>query len=368
MAAAPTHHDVTSSTFSPASGSAVGSASGSVGAGRGRASIAPSCSPRRGDGLRCGQRLAVETVRTARAGQTVGTVEEHAARDHVLVAEDGLAVVHRRHRDPQRGRGLDDLLDLVMRHEAVDDLLPLDDVHVAAGEPREPRVVEQVGALDEHEEVLELGGGVGVEADEAVARPLDRRRLHAARRADGLGPAHAVVGEVAEHRTRDRHRLGEGQVDVLADARAAGTRGRDDHRGRAVQPAHVLGEATAGLHRVARRLAPEEQRARLRLHDEVGRDAVRQRAAGAERRDRQHHEVRVAGAHAVDVEVPGAEALDDDVGVAEQRVDVRVTRRADHRTLARAQVPEQRAALVERDVACLTRCTRGVDHRRAAPP
>jgi hypothetical protein len=60
--------------------------------------------------------------------------------------------------------------------------------------------------------------------------------------------------------------------------------------------------------------------------------------------------VRVAGAHAVDVEIPGTEALDHDVGIAEQRVDVRVTRHADHRTLARAQVAEQRAALVEGDL------------------
>ncbi len=58
----------------------------------------------------------------------------------------------------------------------------------------------------------------------------------------------------------------------------------------------------------------------------------------------------MAGAHAVDVEVPGTEALDDDVGVAEQRVDVGVTRRADHRTLAHAEVAEQRAALVDGDV------------------
>ena len=92
---------------------------------------------------------------------------------------------------------------------------------------------------------------------------------------------------------------------------------------------------------------------------------VRERAAGAERRDRQHDEVRVARAHAVDVEAPGTEALDDDVGVGEQRVDVRVTGRADHRTLARAEVAEERRRPLRRR---RCRSTDALYARSGSPP
>ncbi len=156
-----------------------------------------------------------------------------------------------------------------------------------------------------------------------------------------------MVREIAEHRSRDRHGLGEREIDVLTDAGTTRPCGRDHDGRRAVEPTDVFGEAPSGLHRVARRLAPKQHRARLGLDDEVGGGAIRQRAAGAERGDRQDDEVWVTRAHAVDVEAAGPEALDDDVGVGEQRVDVRIARLADHGALARAEVAEERRAFFE---------------------
>ena len=70
---------------------------------------------------------------------------------------------------------------------------------------------------------------------------------------------------------------------MLAHPGASRTRGRDDHRGGAVEAAHVLGEPSTGLHRLARRLAPEQERAGLRLDDEVRGGTIGERATGAER-------------------------------------------------------------------------------------
>ena len=66
-------------------------------------------------------------------------------------------VGHRRHRDPQLGGQLDDLGGRVLRRPVVDDLVPLVPVErCAGGEPGPVAVLDEVGALDQDAEVVEL--------------------------------------------------------------------------------------------------------------------------------------------------------------------------------------------------------------------
>ena len=66
-----------------------------------------------------------------------------------------------------------------------------------ASEAHSP-VVEQVGPIDQHAEVVELLTGVGVEAHVAVERRLDRRRLERPGRRDRLGPAPERIEQIGE--------------------------------------------------------------------------------------------------------------------------------------------------------------------------
>ena len=91
----------------------------------------------------------------------------------------------------------------------------------AAAERREIGVVEEIGALDHQQQTLEHVRGVGVETDPSVSRRLDRRRLEVAAHRRQRRPARHVMREVAERRRRDGIHLGDGEIEIVADARYA---------------------------------------------------------------------------------------------------------------------------------------------------
>ena len=117
------------------------------------------------------RQLTVDPPRASgHAERAARVVEQRAAGVRLLEIGDRGTVRHRRHRDPQLGGQRHDLGGRVLGRPVVDDPVPLLPVLDPVGDRRpEPRL-DEVGTLDHQQEAVELGPGVGVEADVAVGR------------------------------------------------------------------------------------------------------------------------------------------------------------------------------------------------------
>ena len=214
---------------------------------------------------------------------------------------------------------------------------------IRPGERSQLGVVDQIGALDHHQKVLELLRGDGAEADHAVGGGDDRRQFQTAGVHQGIRAHHAGRhGGQAAH--RDRHRLVGRDVDDLAAAAPGGVPGggRGDRRGeRARQP---LAEPASRLHGFVAGPAAAGDRAGKRLQDElVGDHMVIDIGAGrAERRHGDHHRRRAGVCGDVVQRPTVGQVGEHHVGAGQQRRDLGLVV-ADHRPLARGQVTEQRA-------------------------
>ncbi len=341
----PAHHAVQSRMRRPASGSSARRRAS--GAGPGARLDRPRVLAQAGRRRAGPERLVVDHVR--RPGHlevAVRMADEHAPGAQVRMLEHGAAAVDGRHRDPQQRRLLDDLLGRVRPRVRAHHAVPLVDAALAPEDGRQLLVVEHVGPLDEHEEVVELLAGVGVEADPAVERRLDRRQLaHPWRRHD-LGAALQRPHEVGVGVGGDRHALEPRHVDVLAVARQLRTA---DGRGAADRGEHggdVLGDAAGRVERLHVGQAPPGRRATLRLHGELAHRPLLEGPAAPIGRDRQAHEAREAGVVEGLLVLAGREGLDHQVGALEQRLDLGVLGRADHGALRAVQEAEEGAVVL----------------------
>jgi hypothetical protein len=148
---------------------------------------------------------------------------------------------------------------------------------------RKVAIVEEIRTLDQDEEVLELLGGDGAEADVAVGGGFDRRHLDGARRSSHVGPAE----EIGEHRRervhRHRHALEERDVDVLTAARLSRLPPRRDGSHRRIRAPDPLTEPAARRKRWTFGCAARAGRPAPRLQRELRRGAGGPRAAETER-------------------------------------------------------------------------------------
>jgi hypothetical protein len=130
--------------------------------------------------------LAIDAVRRDRSLEAARWIfDEYAARLQLFVLEHGLAVADLRDRNPQHLGQLDDLVGGVLARVGVHDPFPLVEACDALGGLIEFAGLAELGTLDQQEKVGQLLRRVGVEADEAVARGFDRRRLEVLERAQG---------------------------------------------------------------------------------------------------------------------------------------------------------------------------------------
>ncbi len=160
-----------------------------------------------------------------------------------------LRIRHGRDWNAQFHCPLDDLGGRVAGGPGTDHLLPLAQPRCPSRQ-RSPSVdgsVQEVEPLDEHQEVLELLAGVGVEADPTVGSRFDGRGLNAARRRSVQGGAASHAGvEIGEEGRRQRGDLLNRHVDHGPTAAAAGAVkiGRSSSRG--IRPGHPLHHLSTG--------------------------------------------------------------------------------------------------------------------------
>ena len=155
----------------------------------------------------------------------------------------------------------------------------------AAGVEAKGLVLEQVGPLDHHQEVGELGGAVRREHHPTIVGRLDRRCLAVAGRAAERGPPAEFGPDRRVGHHRRRHRVEHGDVHVPADAGAPPAAERGQRRDRGVGAGDPLPDAASGGERPVRGRAPIARGAARSLQRELRSDPVAPRARGAERRD-----------------------------------------------------------------------------------
>ncbi len=331
-----------STTRTPASGGGGGPLA--CGTSRRRGSTRPACSPRRGAGRAGGgRRPSISYGGRGCSNAPDGSAHVDAARHQVLVAPHRVAVVHRRHGDAQRRGALHELRRRVPRRVGVHDRVPLVEAPAAPECQGQLLVAEQVGPLDEEQEIPELLPGVGVEADPSVGGRLDRRRLQGARRRRQRRPAEEAVEEIEEGAAAERDRLEQGDVDMLAVPGAPSAphrRQSADGREGAPEP---LRDAAARLEGLAFGAAANADGAGLRLQGELRPRPVRPRSAAPEGRDRQQRQRRESLRQLRLLDAAGREALHDQIGAGDQRRDRGVLRSADHGALRRVEELEEGA-------------------------
>ena len=342
VAIGPAHQVVASTTRRPARGSA-GSPCGAGSSVAARLDAAVVLAE--GGSWALGRRaLAVDAVRGQRTHEAArGVGPERAAGHHLLVLQHRGAVLDRSHRDAHQLGQLHDLGGRVLAGVGVDDRLPLLESHqTLAGQVELVRLLE-LGAPDQHEEVVELLGRVGGDADVAVPRRLDRRCLEVRHGADcgrtSEDPPHEVDVGVG-------HQAGGGlqrAVDVLAMSGAAGASHGRQRRDRREAGAGPLRERAARLEGLLPGTAARADRPALGLDGEVGGGASGQRTGAAEGRDGEDDQPRVAAAQRFAVEGVGRQVLDQQVGAVEELGRRLVLQAAAHAALARVQVAEERA-------------------------
>jgi hypothetical protein len=270
-------------------------------------------------------------------------LDECTARPEVLVFLHRGAVVDRRHRDAQLRRALDDLGRGVLRGPRANRRVPLVHPRPAAVDQCELLVRQQVGAIDEQQEILVLLTRVGVEADPAVSGGLDRRQLDGAGRgALHLGAPEHAVEQVGVHRSGDVHHFEQREVDVLAEPGRSRAVHRGERRDGGEGGADPFGGATAGHHRWRRGQTAGGGRSALGLHRELGGRATGVRARPPEGCDREHHQAGVAFYARGGSEPVFFEGLHHEVGVGDQGLYLRVARRSHHGALPRCEELEER--------------------------
>ena len=247
----------------------------------------------------------------------------------------------RRHRNPECHRQVDDLLrgagQRPLRHHADELVAALD----PASERRQLGVVDQVGAIDQHQEVLELLCRDSAEADQAIGGGNDRRQLQTTGLHKGIRAQHAG-GHGGQTPHPDHHRLVRRHVDDLAAAAPGGTPGRGRGNRRCERSRQPLAEPAAGLHGFVARPASAGGGAAQRLQDELVGDhlVVDERARHSEGCHAHHHRRR-AGVGGDAVQCPAVGQVGEhDVGTGQQRHDLGPGP-VDDRLLPRGQVAEQ---------------------------
>ena len=227
---------------------------------------------RRRTGAWCPGLDRVAAIRHPRRNHAGLRFDEHPPLHEVVDRLQGGRGGDGGHRNPERGRELHDLLRGAGQGpfgDHADEFVAAPD---PAGERRQLGVVDKVGTIDHHQEVLKLLRGDGAEADHAVGGGDDRRQFQTAMLDKGFRAQHTGRhGGQAAH--RDRHRLVGRDVHDLAAATPGGVPrgGGTDRRGEGAREPFT--EPAPRLDGFVIRPAPAGDRTRQRLQDEfVGDD------------------------------------------------------------------------------------------------
>ena len=182
---------------------------------------------------------------------------------------------------------------VVLRREGVHDLVPL----LLARDPPDAQcplvVAQQIEALDEHEEAVELLTAVGREPDVAVEGGLDRRCLEGPFGAGDRWPAGNRPSLLAEARADEGGDLGHRQVDARAVPGLLRAPSRGCGRDRRVRATDPLRDAPTRHDRRLVGRAASGERSRFRLHEDLGDRTLGVRASAPVRCDRHVHDARV---------------------------------------------------------------------------
>ncbi len=356
----PAHHAVRSSTLTPANGrrgGGVEDATAPFPAGVGRLGARHRLGPGRdarpdGTRRRAGAGGASPSMiqDPARHAERPGRiVDEHPAGHRVVDPEHPSTVHHRRDRDPEQRGPLDDLGRRVLRRPVVDDAIPLVPAGGPGGVHGPARVVlEQVGALDEQAEALELLAGVGVEADVAVQRRLDRRRLRGTGRGrvGQVGPTPHRVGQVGEVRAGEVGDLGPRHVDQLARPGGGPPPQHGQGGDGGVHAGDPLGDLSSGLDGRATGATADGQATAVGLDGQLGGRAAGVGPVQPVRRDGHDDEPGMTVGHLGGRADRADPVRDEHVRPGDQR---RRRRPVHDRTVAVAQIAEQGAVLARPD-------------------
>ena len=178
----------------------------------------------------------------------------------------------------------------------------------------ELRVVDEIAALHQHQEVAPLLVGDRAEADPPVGGGLDRRDL------DRPSVRRRRAAEARDHRRERRHRevngLEHGEIDVLAPAGAPRAGDRGERADRGVAAGEPLAEAPARGERRPLDRAAGRRRPRPCLDRELRRRSVAPWPGPAEPRHRDERRRRIAPGHRRPVH--SSHALDDDVRIRDE--------------------------------------------------
>jgi len=136
--------------------------------------------------------------------------DENASCAELLVIQNRLAIAYGCDRNAQRRGAFHDLGRGVLAGPCMDDLVPLAKSHDSANEQRQLRIFEQVGTVDENQEIPKLLAGVRAKTDVSVRGRLDRRCFQHARRRGQRGTSKQASEEIEEVRRGERHTLEHG--------------------------------------------------------------------------------------------------------------------------------------------------------------
>jgi hypothetical protein len=212
-------------------------------------------------------------------------------------------------------------------------------------------VFSQVRPPDHQQKVGELLTRVRTEADIAIGGRLDRRRLDRLSREGRIrrivgAPVHQPIHRVAVVRTREVDRLEDRQIHMLT--LPAGTRPQDGRQtcNRAERPRYPFANPPARLKGRSPNQSAHGDRPPLGLKRELRGEPIGPGSRQAVGCNRKHDECRMATAKSGDVEsFAGVRfktmSLDHQIGLGEQRLDVRVGCGADYGLLACIQELEE---------------------------
>ena len=236
------------------------------------------------------RRDRVAAIRHPRGDHARLRFDEHAPLHEVVDGRQRRRGGYGGHRNPERHREIDDLPRAAGQRPFGDHADELVAALDPAGERRQLRILDQVGTIDHHQEILELLCRDGAEADQPVGGGDDRWQLKTALLDKGIRAQHAGGhGRQAAH--RDHHRLVDRDVDDLAAAAPGGVPGGGGGDRGGVRAGQPLAEPAARLDRFVVRPAPAGGRTAQCLQDEFvcGDVVVDVGARQPERRHRHDH-------------------------------------------------------------------------------